>query len=138
MVTVDSAPAVPSIDWVGPSSFLRVSVARMQVILRLRRGVHIGQMERPEGRYPLRARAGVLGPCGTRDLQELPALAGALQAQHQPALLPDQRRAGEQGVVLAHVTAGGDVEVGVRAAADERAEVAADARLLDVRAADSE
>src|SRR3954468_21050604 len=118
MVT-ETEESMPSIDWVGPSSFLSVSVARMRVILRLRQGLHIGQMERPEDPDPLPGEAHVLAPSRSGDLQDFPVVRGGLQAQHEAALLPDQRGPGEQRVVLADLAVGSDVEVGVLPAREE-------------------
>src|SRR6478672_6640053 len=127
MVT-EAEESMPSIDWVGPKSFLRVPVARMTAILRLRGTPHIGQMERPEGPDPLPAGSRCLGLCGTGDLQEFLALPARLEAEHPTAALPDQRRAGEQRVVLLHGAARRLVEVGVQPPADERARVPVDVR----------
>src|SRR4051794_1628189 len=92
--------SMPWIDWVGPRSFLRVSVARMRSILRLSGGVHIRQMERVGTPHPLLAGTEVLGGDRGGDFQEFPASRGALQAQHAAGALPDERRSGEQRRVL--------------------------------------
>src|SRR5919199_6828479 len=138
MVTVGSAPWSRSIVRVGPSNFLRVSVARMKGILRLRSGLHIGQMERPHEVHPLPAAAGVLASDRTPDLQGFRSRGGRLETEHEAVLLPDQRGAREQRVVLLDVTVRGDVEVGVLAARDERAEAVADAYLGDLGAGHGE
>src|SRR5215218_5736557 len=122
MVT-EAEESMPSIDWVGPSSFLRALVARMTVILRLRKGLHIGQMERAEGSHPLVHAAPVLPPYGFRDLQGFPAIADTLEAEHEPVLGPDQGGPREQRAVLDDVAARRDVDVAVPAARDERAEM---------------
>src|SRR4051794_10830959 len=105
--------SMPSIDWVGPRSCLRISVARMEVILRLRRATHIGQMERDPGPDPLPGRPRVLAGYGPGDLQGFPA---GFEAHDQAVLLPDERGSGHQRVLLAHYPVLVDVEVGMPAA----------------------
>src|SRR4051794_2989322 len=104
--------SMPSIDWVGPRSCLRISVARMKVILRLRRAAYIGQMERVGTLDPLPTGARVLVGHGPGDLQGFPA---GLEAHDQSVLLPDERRSGHQRVLLAHLALLVDVEIGVTA-----------------------
>src|SRR3954452_9353819 len=57
---------------------------------------------------------------------------------HAPAALPDERRAGEQRAVLAHLAAGDLVDGGMGAAGDERAGAATDVDAFDAGAGEDE
>src|SRR5215217_400124 len=116
---------------VGPSSFLSVSVARMMVILALRRPPYIGHSQPSRKPDPLCGGWRPLGLDGARDPQRCGAWSGRLQAVHAAAGGPDEGRACEQRAVLADLSAGRLVQVGVLAAGDERGGAAADRDALD-------
>src|SRR5690349_7003690 len=84
----------------GPSSFLRVWVARMDIILLLRRAPYIGHSGRTSGPLPLAADAPHLRPDGLRDLQDFLAPCGGLQAVHATRCGPHQRRSRQQRLIL--------------------------------------
>src|SRR5215208_4660478 len=122
MVTSGLATAT---SWVGPSSFLRVSVARMAVILALRRPPPIGHSEPRQPPDPLVRGRAPLRLDRACDPQRLGARRGGLQPVHAAPADPHQRRSGQQRMVLPDLPGGGLVEVGVLAR-DERAAAPAD------------
>src|SRR5215216_7045991 len=132
MVTSGLA-TVPSC--VGPSSFLRVSVARMGVILALSRPPYIGYSQRPEGPGPLGRAAARLRLDGARDPQRRGAWRGGFQPVHAAPGDPDDGWSGEQRAVLLDGPGRGLVDVAVLAAGDVDAATPADLHALDVRAA---
>src|SRR4051812_50121459 len=127
-----TAGLVASKSCVGPSSFLSVSVARMNTILPLSRTPYIGHSVRSRRPLPLPGRGDHLGLYGTRDLQHFRAVRGALQAVHTAACGPDQRGAGEQRPILVHPALRTLVEIHV-IAHDDRARPPADLHTLGSR-----
>src|SRR5215211_8545733 len=132
-----TAGLVASMSCVGPSSFLRVSVARMKDMFVLSRPSYIGHSVPHPQPDALLTQVAHLGVHGTGDFQRFCALRGALQAIHAATSGPDERGAGEQRLLLAHAALRRLVEVGV-IAVDEGAEPAVDLHALGGRAAQQE
>src|SRR5215210_8414189 len=132
-----TAGLVASKSGVGPSNFLRVSVARMKSMFALSRPPYIGHSVSHPRPDALLVQGAPLGADGTGDFQHFCALCGALQTVHAATSGPDQRRPGEQRLLLVHAPVRRLVEVGV-IAGDERAEPAVDLHALGGRAAQQE
>src|SRR5215218_7264631 len=132
-----TAGLMASMSCVGPSSFLRVSVARMKDMFVLSRPSYIGHSVPHPQPDALLTQVAHLGVHGTGDFQRFCALRGALQAIHAATSGPDERGAGEQRLRPAPAPPRRLVGVGV-IAVEEGPERAVDLHALGVRPAKQE